>query len=160
LKEVLNDNYLAYRIGQVEYFGKLLEQAGAPIIKPTGGHAVFIDAGKYLPHIPPDQFPGQALAVEMYREGGIRGVEIGSIMFGGYDPVSGEKITAPRELVRLAVPRRVYTGSQFEYVADKMERITARKETLCGFKITRQAALLRHFTIELEELPEKKVKVP
>lgn len=159
LKEVLKEDYLAYRVGQVEYFGKLLEQAGAPIIKPTGGHAIFIDAGKYLPHIPSDQFPGQTLSVELYREGGIRTAEIGSIMFGGYDPNTGEKISAPRELVRLAVPRRVYTGSHLEYVAMVMERITARKDTLRGYKITRQATLLRHFTIELEELTNEEIKV-
>jgi len=159
LNEVLKEDYLAYRVGQVEYFGKILEQAGAPIIKPTGGHAVFIDAGKYLPHIPSDQFPGQTLSVELYREGGIRTSEIGSIMFGGYDPKTGEKISAPRELVRLAIPRRVYTGSHLEYVARVMERITARKETLRGYRITRQATLLRHFTIELEEMSKENVKV-
>jgi tryptophanase len=159
LSEVLKEDYLAYRVGQMEYFGKILEQAGAPIIKPVGGHAIFIDAGRYLPHIPADQFPGQTLVVELYREGGIRAVEIGSIMFGGYDPNTGEKITAPRELVRLAVPRRVYTGSHLEYVARTMERITARKDSLRGYKITRQATLLRHFTIELEEMSEESVKV-
>lgn len=159
LKEVLKEDYLAYRVGQMEYFGKILEEAGAPIIKPTGGHAIFIDAGRYLPHIPPEQFPGQTLVVELYREGGIRGVEIGSIMFGGYDPNTGEKISAPKELVRLAVPRRVYTGSHLEYVARTMDRITVRKDSLRGYKITRQATLLRHFTIELEELSDESVKV-
>ncbi|MCP4704129.1 MAG: tryptophanase [candidate division Zixibacteria bacterium] len=159
LSEVLKEDYLAYRVGQMEYLGKILEQAGAPIIKPVGGHAIFIDAGKYLPHIPADQFPGQALVVELYREGGIRACEIGSIMFGGYDPNTGEKITAPRELVRLAVPRRVYTGSHLEYVARALERITARKDSLRGYKITRQATLLRHFTIELEEMSNEGVRV-
>ena len=159
LREVLNEDYLAYRVGQVEYFGNILEKAGAPIIRPTGGHAIFIDAGRMLPHIPSEQFPAQALTIALYREGGIRAVEIGSIMFGGYDPATGEKITAPRELVRLAVPRRVYTSSHLDYVASIMERIAARKDELRGFKITRQAALLRHFTIELEELTEKEVRV-
>ena len=152
LAEAVNEDYLAYRIGQVEYFGRILEQAGVPIIKPTGGHAIFVDAGKYLNHLPNEQFPGQSLAVELYREGGIRAVEIGSLMFGGYDPVTGEKISAPKELVRLAVPRRVYTGAHLDYIAGIMARITARKNELNGFKITRQAAFLRHFTVELEEI--------
>jgi len=159
LEEVLHEDYLEYRVGQIEYFGKILEEAGMPIIKPTDGHAIFVDAGQYLPHTPTDQFPGQSLTVELYREGGIRAVEIGSIMFGGYDPNTGEKITAPRELVRLAVPRRVYTGSHLEYVARAADRITARKEQLKGYKITRQATFLRHFTIELEELTNQQVKV-
>jgi tyrosine phenol-lyase len=159
LEEALNEDYLAYRVGQIEYFGKIIEQAGAQIIRPTGGHAIFIDAGKFLPHIPKEQFPAQSLAVELYREGGIRAVEIGSLMFGGYDPVTGEELKAPRELVRLAVPRRVYTASHLDYVADVIGRIAKRKETLKGLKITRQATYLRHFTIEMEELEGKEVKV-
>lgn len=159
LQEALSEDYLAYRVGQIGYFGRIIEQAGAPIIKPTGGHAIFIDAGKYLPHIPAHQFPGQALTIELYREGGIRVVEIGSLMFGGYDPNTGEKLNAIKELVRLAVPRRVYTASHLDYVADAIARITARKDRLRGFKITRQAALLRHFTIELEQLKSEEVEV-
>ncbi len=158
LQEVLNEDYLAYRIGQIEYFGKIIEEAGAPIIRPTGGHAVFVDAGRMLPHIPAEQFPGQALTVELYREGGVRGVEIGSLMFGGYDPNTGEKLTAKKELVRLAVPRRVYTSSHLEYVADTIQGIVAQKEKLAGYKIKRQAAYLRHFTVELEELATSEVK--
>ena len=118
-----------------------------------------IDAGKYLPHIPKNQFPGQALTVELYREWGIRAVEIGSLMFGGYDPVTGEEIAAPKELVRLAVPRRVFTGSHLDYVADVIQRITARKGEIRGLKIARQATYLRHFTIELEELTDRTMKV-
>ncbi len=159
LREVLNEDYLSYRVGQIEYFGKILEEAGAPIIKPTGGHAVFVDAGRMLPHIPKDQFPGQSLTVELYREGGIRAVEIGSLMFGGYDPVTGEKVVASKELVRLAVPRRVYTASHLDYVADIMSGISARKDKLRGYKITRQASLLRHFTAELEELESEGIAV-
>jgi len=159
LREVLSEDYLSYRIGQIEYFGRILEEAGAPIIKPTGGHAVFIDAGKMLPHIPHDQFPGQSLTVELYREGGIRVVEIGSLMFGGYDPVTGEKISAVRELVRLAVPRRVYTGSHLDYVADCVRRIAKRKESLKGYQITRQATLLRHFTAEMKEVEAAQMAV-
>ncbi len=159
LKEVLNEDYLAYRTGQMEYFGHIIEKAGAPIVKPTGGHAIFIDAGKFLPHIPPEQFPGQSLTVALYREGGIRGVEIGSLMFGGVDPETGKVYNAPRELVRLAVPRRVYTGSHLEYVAEIIGRIAAGKELLKGFKIVREARLLRHFTIELEEFAGEEIKV-
>ncbi len=159
LQEVLSEDYLTYRVGQIEYFGRIIELAGAPIVKPTGGHAIFIDAGRYLPHIPVDQFPGQSLTVELYREGGIRAVEIGSLMFGGLDPVTGEKITAPRELVRLAVPRRVFTGSHLDYVADCIARITKRKNDLRGLKITRQAALLRHFTADMAPMTEEEIKV-
>ncbi len=159
LAEALNEDYLAYRIGQVEYFGRIIELAGAPIIKPTGGHAIFIDAGRFLPHIPNEQFPGQSLTVELYREGGIRAVEIGSLMFGGYDPVTGEKMTAPKELVRLAVPRRVYTGAHLDYIATIIGKIAARKNELNGFKVVRQAAYLRHFTVELEEIAKMKVEV-
>ena len=159
LKEVLNEKYLTYRIGQMEYFGSILEKAGAPIIKPVGGHAIFIDAARMLSHIPIEQFPAQALTVALYREGGIRAVEIGSIMFGRIDPVTGKQIMAPRELVRLAVPRRVYTSSHLDYVASIMDRISARRDDLRGFKITHQAELLRHFTIELKELTKKELPV-
>ncbi|UCD95431.1 MAG: tryptophanase [Candidatus Zixiibacteriota bacterium] len=159
LKEVMNEDYLAYRVGQLEYFGNVIEQAGAPIIKPTGGHAIFINAGKFLPHIPPEQFPGQSLTVELYREGGIRGVEIGSIMFGGEDPETGKKYNAPKELVRLAVPRRVYTASHLDYVAETLRKIAARKGELNGFRITKEAKLLRHFTAEFEEMTSEQVEV-
>lgn len=159
LKEAMNEDYLAYRVGQVRYFGEVLEQAGAPIIKPTGGHAIFVNAGKMLPHIPAGHFPGQALTVELYREGAVRGVEIGSLMFGSKDPATGESKSAPQELVRLAVPRRVYTVSHLNYVAEVMSRISARKESLKGFRITREAQYLRHFTVELEELSNIGVEV-
>jgi tyrosine phenol-lyase len=159
LKEAMNEDYLAYRVGQVRYFGEALEQVGAPIIKPTGGHAIFINAGKMLPHIPPEHFPGQALAVELYREGAIRGVEIGSLMFGEKDPVTGENKSAPQELVRLAIPRRVYTVSHLNYVADVVSKIAAHKESLRGFRITHEAKYLRHFTVELEELSDIGVEV-
>ncbi|SYZ73997.1 Tryptophanase 2 [Candidatus Zixiibacteriota bacterium] len=159
LMEALNEDYLAYRVGQIEYFGRMIEQAGAPIIKPTGGHAIFIDAGRFLPHIPYHQFPAQSLTVELYREGGIRAVEIGSMMFGGIDPVTGEEMKAPRELVRLAVPRRVFTASHLDYVADVIGRIARKKESLKGYRLTRQATYLRHFTAELEEVAGSGIKV-
>ena len=118
LREVLDESYLRFRVGQVESFGALLTAAGIPIMQPTGGHAVYIDAKKLLPHIPPLEFPAQALSVALYREGGIRGVEIGSVMFGSEHPETGEPIPAPMELIRLAVPRRVFTNSHLEYVAE------------------------------------------
>jgi tyrosine phenol-lyase len=159
LKEALSEDYLAYRVGQVEYFGKALMEAGAPIVTPTGGHAIFINAGKMLPHIPAEHFPGQALVVELYREGAVRGVEIGTLMFGGKDPVTGNMKTASQELVRLAIPRRVYTSSHLDYVADTVSKIAARKESLKGFRITHQAKYLRHFTVKLEELSNVEVEV-
>ncbi|MFH2035393.1 MAG: tryptophanase [Candidatus Zixiibacteriota bacterium] len=159
LTEVLNEDYLAYRVGQMEYFGNIIELAGAPIIKPTGGHAIFIDAGRFLPHIPPQNFPGQSLTVELYRCGGIRAVEIGTLMFGSKDLETGEFFNAPRELVRLAVPRRVFTASHLDYVADIIARIASHKDKLNGYKITREAALLRHFTVEMAEMTKEEIKV-
>ncbi|UCD63675.1 MAG: tryptophanase [Candidatus Zixiibacteriota bacterium] len=159
LEEVMDPDYLQYRIDQVKYFGDILMQAGMPIVEPTGGHAVFIDAGALLGHIPAEQFPGQALTVAFYLEGGVRVVEIGSLMFGGTDPVTGEKLSAPRELVRLAVPRRVYTNSHLDYIAEVAARINARKELLGGFKISYQSRFLRHFTCKLEVIAPRNVEV-
>ncbi len=149
LEEVMDLDYLDFRVKQVAYLGNRLKEVGVPIIEPTGGHAVFVDAGRLLPHIPPEEFPGQTLTVEFYREGGVRGVEIGSLMFGGVDPVTGEKALAKRELVRLALPRRVYTNAHYDYVARTAEKIVAKKKSLTGYKILRQAPLLRHFTCDL-----------
>ncbi|MFA6572300.1 MAG: tryptophanase, partial [Bacteroidota bacterium] len=115
-KEVLDEHYLAYRVGQIEYFGNLLLEAGVPILVPTGGHAIYLDAKRFAPHIKPEHFPGQSISCEIYLEGGIRCVEIGSVMFGRYE--SGKYIAPPMELVRLAVPRRVYTQSHIEYTAE------------------------------------------
>jgi tryptophanase len=126
-----------------------MKEAGMPIIEPTGGHALFIDAHKLLPHIPPVQFPGHALAVEFYREGCIRAVEIGSLMFGVEDAQTGKVISARQELVRMALPRRVYTNSHLDYVAEVAERIANRKESIVGYEITRQPRFLRHFTCDL-----------
>ena len=152
LKEALNEEYQEYRTGQIAYFGDILQQAGCPIITPTGGHAVFLDAGKLLPHIPAAQFPGQSLTIDLYRRGGIRGVEIGSLMFGGVDPNTGEKFTAKQELVRLAVPRRMYTVSHFDYAADVMSEIVKNKNKLKGFEIIEEPKFLRHFTCKMREL--------
>ncbi|MCH7948448.1 MAG: tryptophanase [candidate division Zixibacteria bacterium] len=150
LEEVLDHDYLDFRVDQVRYFGERLIEKGMPIVEPTGGNAVFIDAGKFLPHIPAEQFPGQSLVVEFYREGGIRCVEIGSLMLGGIDPNTGQKMMAARELVRLALPRRVYTNSHFDYVAEVAERIVSNKENLKGYEIKRAPKILRHFTCDLQ----------
>lgn len=157
LKEVLDFNYLDFRINQVAYFGKRIKEAGMPIIEPTGGHAVFIDAGALLPHIPAGEFPGQSLTVEFYREGGVRVVEIGSLMFGGIDPNTGEKLTAVKELVRMAMPRRVYTNTHYDYVADIASHIVDKKTTLGGYKIIKEPSFLRHFTCDLATVSHNKV---
>ena len=152
LREVLNEDYLAFRINQVAHLGELLDQAGVPIVKPVGGHAVYIDAKRMLPHIPQSQFPGQALVVALYREYGVRAVEIGSLMFGHPDPNSGEMVYPQLELVRLAVPRRVYTTEHMRYVAESVIELHRRRERLKGLRITYEAPVLRHFTARLEEL--------
>jgi tryptophanase len=149
LREVLDEDYLAFRVGQVAYFGQQLKAAGAPIVEPTGGHAVFVDAGRFLPHIPAEQLPGQSLTIELYRQGGVRAVEIGSTMFGETDPDTGKSTTAPAELVRLAMPRRVYTNTHYDYIADIVAGIARTKGALTGYKITRQPRFLRHFTCDL-----------
>jgi tryptophanase len=149
LREVMDFDYLDYRVAQVVYLGEKIKEAGMPIVEPTGGHAVFIDAGRLLPHIPPELFPGQSLSVEFYLEGGIRCVEIGSVMFGQTDPTTGKMKPALRELVRMALPRRVYTNSHVDYVADAAARIVSRKESIPGYKILRESKYLRHFTCEL-----------
>ena len=157
--EAMEEDYLEYRIEQVRYMGEKLKEAGMPIVEPTGGHAVFVDAGKFLPHIPKSQFPGQALTTAFYTEGGIRVCEIGSIMFGGVDPESGEVMFAPRELVRMAVPRRVYTASHIDYIADIAKEITKKKDSLKGFEIIRQPKFLRHFTCDFREVVQKSEKI-
>lgn len=149
LNEVLDEDYLRYRIDQAAYLGARLKEAGCPIIEPTGGHAVFVDAGRLLPNIPASQFPGQGFTVAMYVEGGIRTVEIGSLMFGSTDPKSGKFIPARHELVRLAIPRRVYTNSHMDYVADIAARVVCQKSKISGYTITRESEFLRHFTCDL-----------
>ena len=152
LREVLDESYLRFRVGQVESFGALLTASGIPIMQPTGGHAVYIDAKKLLPHIPPLELPAQALSVALYREGGIRGVEIGSVMFGSEHPETGEPIPAPMELIRLAVPRRVFTNSHLEYVAGVLEDIRDQRHTLRGLRMVYAPKVLRHFTARFEEI--------
>jgi tryptophanase len=148
-REVLNEDYLEYRIGQVRYLGDLLLQAGVPILEPTGGHGVYIDAKRFAPHIKPENFPGQAIAVEIYKEGGIRSCEIGSVMFGSYDEAGNFK-PAAMELVRLAVPRRVYTKSHIDFIAESIINVYNRREELRPIEITWQAPFLRHFTAKFK----------
>jgi len=153
LKEVLEEDYLAFRVGQVRYLGELLDKAGVPILKPVGGHAVYLNAKEFLTHIPPSQFPAQALAVALYREYGIRGVEIGTVMFGKKDPATGRTIYPELEMVRLAIPRRVYTNMQITYVAESIIELHRRRESIPGLAMTYEAPVLRHFTARFEELP-------
>jgi tryptophanase len=150
LREVITDDYLRYRIRSTAYLGEALVEAGIPCVQPIGGHAVYIDAGALLPHIPPLEYPGQALAVALYREGGIRGCEIGTIMFG-MQPDGSEK-PAAMELVRLAIPRRVYTQSHIDYVIEVARWVAARAGELRGYRITEQPPQLRHFTARFEPL--------
>lgn len=145
LEEILDESYLHYRIHSTKYLGDKLLANDIPIIQPAGGHAIYVDAKGFLPHIPPEQFPGQALSVELYRYGGIRAVEIGSVMFAKYDK-NGKMIPADMELVRLAIPRRVYTQSHIDYVADVMCEIKANKDIIKGVKIIEEPKFLRHFT--------------
>jgi tyrosine phenol-lyase len=154
LREVLDEAYLQFRIGQVQSFGARLTALGVPIVQPPGGHAVYVDARRLLPAIPPLQFPAQALSVALYREGGVRGVEIGSVMFGSTDPRTGEARPAPLELVRLAVPRRVYTASHLEYVALVLGRIRERRDEIRGMRMTNDPRVLRHFSARFEEIDE------
>ncbi len=153
LIEVLEEDYLRYRIRSVEYFAEKLQSIGVPLILPAGGHAVYLDAGALLDHIPAEEFPGQVLANELYLEGGIRGVEIGSVMFGKHDPETGRMIGAPMELVRLAIPRRVYTQSHVDYSAEVIGQVYARRSALRGLRMVYEAPFLRHFTARFEPLP-------
>lgn len=152
LREGLDEAYLAYRIGQTAYLAERIQEVGIPIILPPGGHAIYIDAGTLLPHIPQHEFPGQALAAALYIEGGIRGCEIGSIMFAHKDPETGEMVYPKLELVRLAIPRRMYTQSHMDYVVEILTEIASKKETLSGFRITYEPMLLRHFTARFEPI--------
>ena len=150
LREVVQDDYLRYRIRSTAYLGKALEAAGIPIVKPVGGHAVYLDARGLLPHIPPLEYPGQALAVALYREGGIRGVEIGTVMFGLHP--DGSETAAGMDLVRLAIPRRTYTQSHIDYVIEVVRWVAERAADLRGYRIIEQPAQLRHFTARFEPL--------
>jgi tyrosine phenol-lyase len=151
LEEILDEDYLKYRIKSTAYLGEKIAAAGVPIIKPPGGHAIYIDAKQFAPHIPPNQFPGQAVACELYIQGGIRGCEIGSIMFGKRDQ-NGNHLAPPMELVRLAIPRRVYTQSHIDYVIEVIIETYKNKEKLRGFEFTYEAPILRHFTATYKQI--------
>jgi tyrosine phenol-lyase len=151
LEEVLDEHYLQYRIRSIAYLGERLAQAGVPILQPPGGHAIYLNARKFLPHIPVDQYPGQSLAVELYRWAGIRSVEIGSVMFGRY-AAAGKLIPARMELVRLAIPRRVYTQSHIDYVIEAIIEVFHNRDKLPGYRIVEEPPVLRHFTAKFEPI--------
>jgi tryptophanase len=155
LREVLDEDYLSFRVGQVRYLGELLDHAGVPILKPIGGHAVYLNAKEFLPHIAQDLFPAQSLAVALYRDYGIRGVEIGTVMCGKTDSATGRTIHPELEMVRLAIPRRVYTNMQITYVAESIIDLYGRRERIHGLSLTYEAPVLRHFTARFEELQER-----
>ena len=144
LREVVQDDYLRYRVRSTAYLGEALDAAGVPLVKPYGGHAIYLDARALLPHIPPLEYPGQALAVALYREGGIRGCEIGTVMFGRHP--DGSETPAAMDLVRLAIPRRTYTQSHIDYVIEVVRWVAERADSLRGLRIVDQPAALRHFT--------------
>jgi tyrosine phenol-lyase len=150
LEEVLDERYLEFRVGQVQAFWSRLDSAGVPLLRPPGGHAVYLDAKRFLPHIPQRQFPAQALTVALYLEGGLRGVEIGGLMFGKTDPDTGEATWPALELVRLAIPRRVYTNTLLDYAAEVIERLYQRRTEITGLRLVHAAPVLRHFTARLE----------
>ena len=152
LREVLDEDYLAFRVHQVQQLGSMLDETGVPIVKPVGGHAVYVDARRFFPAIPQAEFPGQTLVVALYREYGIRAVEVGSLMFGHKDP-GGRDVFPTLDLVRLAVPRRVYTYEQMRYVAQSLAALHERRDAFRGLRLTYEAPVLRHFTARLEEIP-------
>lgn len=150
LDEALDEKYLAYRTGQISYLAERLLEKGVPIVEPPGGHAVFLDAKRFLPHVPQSQFPGQALTIALYLEGGIRACEIGSVMFAQKDPVTGEVKYPALDLVRLAIPRRVYTQSHLDYVAEVITKVHERRASVRGVKMVYEQPRLRHFTARFE----------
>ncbi|MFC1583732.1 tryptophanase, partial [Candidatus Neomarinimicrobiota bacterium] len=152
LEEVLHEDYLEYRLASTRYLGEHISREGVPIVQPPGGHAIYIDAKTMLPHIPPQQYPGQALACELYLEAGIRSVEIGSVMFGKTEAGGGEEVPAEMELVRLAIPRRVYTQSHIDYVVEAIINVFERRDEIQGMKMTWQVPILRHFTAKFERV--------
>jgi tryptophanase len=150
LREVVDEDYLRYRVASTAYLGDALDEAGVPVVKPIGGHAVYVDARALLPHIPPLEYPGQALAIALYREGGIRGCEIGTVMFGRRP--DGSEEAAAMDLVRLAIPRRTYTQSHVDYVIEVVRWVAERSASLRGLRIVDQPAALRHFSSRFESL--------
>jgi tryptophanase len=152
LTEVTDEAYLQYRIASVRYFHNLLDKLGVPLMRPAGGHAVYVDAGAFYPQLKPWELPGVALCNELYLEGGVRAVEIGTLMFGKPDPAGGHDRTAPMELVRLAFPRRTYTQSHVDWLGEIMAEVVARRDRAKGYRISKQGEILRAFTAQLEPL--------
>lgn len=146
LEEVLDEDYLRYRLASTRYLGDMLHRLGIPVLRPIGGHAVYLDARAFLPHLAPAQYPGQALAVAIYLEGGVRTVETGQVMFARRDPATGAEPVVERDLVRMAIPRRVYTQSHIDYVVEVMGDVWQRRHSIRGMRITWQPDALRHFT--------------
>jgi len=153
LREILDEHYLDYRLLSTRYVVDHLRNVGIPVMSPAGGHAVYIDARRFLPHIAPLQYPGQALAVELYLEAGIRAVEIGTVMFG-LDPHTGVENAANQDLLRLAIPRRVYTQSHMDYVLEAIGQVWQRRDGIAGFRIVKAPQFLRHFTAHFARLSE------
>ncbi len=150
LQEILEEDYLRYRIASVAYFADSLAKGGVKIVQPPGGHAVFIDAGQVLPHIPPEQFPAWSFCNALYEFAGVRGVEIGGVMFGKTDPETGKMIPPPMDLVRLTIPRRVYTQSHVDYMIEAILKMLEHPEQIKGVRITWEPPFLRHFSAEFE----------
>jgi tryptophanase len=146
LEEVLHEDYLRYRLRSAEYLGDGIRSAGIPIVEPPGGHAVYIDARAMLPHIPPELLPGQALSCALYIEGGVRSIEVGTVMFGHTDPATGSQVPSDKDLVRLALPRRVYTQSHVDYVIEVAGRLARNRAAINGYRIVDEPSALRHFT--------------
>jgi tryptophanase len=152
LQEILDEDYLSYRIRSTQYFGEGIEAAGFKVVKPFGGHAVYIDAGLSLPHLKALEYPGQSLSVALYEHIGIRSVEVGSVMLGRKNWETGEEFPAPKELVRLAIPRRVYTQSHVDYMIEIFGYIAPQIRNLPGYRIDYQPQFLRHFTAKFSPL--------
>jgi tryptophanase len=152
LEEVLHEDYLAYRQASIAYLADRLDRAGVPVVRPPGGHAVFLDAAAFLPHVPRHEYPGQSLAVALYVHAGIRSCEIGSVMFGKPNPAGGHELPSRLELVRLAIPRRVYTQSHIDYVLESVLEVHALRASLRGVRIAEASPHLRHFTARFEPL--------
>ncbi|MHB8869397.1 MAG: tryptophanase [Thermoleophilia bacterium] len=153
LKEGLEESYLAHRIGQTRYFGESLKEAGVPTVEPPGGHAVYVDAQRFFPHVPQAEFPGVALTSALYIEAGVRAIELGSLAFAHTDPVTGDVRYPDLDLVRLALPRRVYTQTQLDYVVAALVALYERREEIGGMRIVQQGPYMRHFTARLEPIP-------
>ena len=152
LEEVLHEDYLRYRLRSAEYLGEGIRRAGVPIVEPPGGHAVYVDARAALAHIAPENLPGQAFSCALYLEGGVRSVEIGTVMFGHTDPETGRQVPGEHDLVRLALPRRVYTQSHVDYVIEVVERVARTRESLRGYRVVSEPPALRHFSATFEPI--------